>query len=132
MLKLILTLFYLMPLNNIPKYDIALSAAGLYSAYNSEYDKEHKLADEKYKGKELLVSGYFGGIAARSHRSTILELSKDTDHTGFDFVIAEVVEINKDIVELKWNKRVVFRCVGNGYMTTKVNVPLLKDCVLVK
>lgn len=130
-MKILLFLLALIPVNNTPKYDLAVSSAGLYSAYNNKHDINHKMADKKYKDKLLLVNGYFGGSSS-SKNSLILELTKYKDHTGYDFVVAEMTEITKDIIKLKWSDYMVVRCVGNGYITIKGNVPLLRECVLVR
>lgn len=131
MLTFLFTIFFLMPLNNIPKYDLAVSSAGMYFDYNAENDVDHIEADKKYMNKYLLVGGYFGRETQLFGYSIILELSSNSNHIGSQYVIA--VMNNKKRIIMKDNERVVVRCVGGGYAEIGSGVqPVLKECILVK
>lgn len=121
----------------IPKFDMALTSHKLYAAFNNVSDPTCAKATKTYTNKTLLVRGWYGGRNAAN--MIILEIAPNTQHNGFDYVVADM---NDYIAILRAKKNyddtINVLCQGNGYEMVHnsdgkvINRPLLTNCELIK
>jgi hypothetical protein len=96
-----------------------VTAARLFA----DYDSNEVSADDKYKGKHLLVTGQIRSIDKDFLGKIVLDLS---DGRSFNGVRARMIPSEKNLVSgLSKGQVIVVSCVGAG-MT--VRSPILNDC----
>jgi hypothetical protein len=92
-----------------------------------EYHANEVRADEKYKGKDLLVGGYVEGIDKDFTDEIVVRLKGDSD---FHWVMAHVRREDKGkAAALNKGQSTVLRCTGGGMV---IGSPVLNDCGIAK
>jgi tRNA_anti-like len=104
-----------------PSPPLAVTAQALHSAY----DQNEVSADQKYKGKRLVVEGVIRSIDKDMFDNVVLVLAAGDMFAGVHATLTRA-EAPK-AAELKKRQRVEVECVGSGKI---INSAMLKDCAI--
>ena len=104
---------------------ISIDAIGITAKKLAEsYDENEAAADEKYRGKYILVTGKIAMI----DKGMADEINIQLEGKDFQRVIGHLQEVEKkSALELKKKQTVTLLCEGAGEIA---GTPILKDCLI--
>ena len=110
-----------------PAKDASTAVAVTADALVKAYDDNEIAANEKYKGKELIVSGTIGSIDADMSDKPVIKL-KSNHNYGMSSPLAKLAESDLPKAStLKKGQAIKLKCIGDSEVG---GTPMLEDCVI--